>query len=112
MRWARPARVARSPGPRPPGPGIAPPPGPKTPVSDPSPRLDGLMSTPALASSPLLEGLNPQQREAVLYRGPALLIVAGAGSGKPRVLTPRIASLLESREAWPSQILAITFTNK
>jgi len=65
-----------------------------------------------LHSADYLDGLNPQQREAVLYRGTALLIVAGAGSGKTRVLTHRIASLLESREAWPSQILAITFTNK
>jgi DNA helicase-2/ATP-dependent DNA helicase PcrA len=62
--------------------------------------------------SALLDGLNPRQREAVEYRGPALLIVAGAGSGKTSVLTRRIAGLLQSREAWPSQILAITFTNK
>jgi DNA helicase-2/ATP-dependent DNA helicase PcrA len=62
--------------------------------------------------SPLLAGLNPQQREAVEYRGHALLIVAGAGSGKTSVLTRRIASLIDSRDAWPSQILAITFTNK
>ncbi|MFT4028736.1 MAG: 3'-5' exonuclease [Protaetiibacter sp.] len=60
----------------------------------------------------LLAGLNPPQREAVLYRGAALLIVAGAGSGKTSVLTRRIAGLIRSREAWPSQILAITFTNK
>ena len=61
---------------------------------------------------PLLEGLNPEQRKAVLYRGSALLIVAGAGSGKTRVLTHRIAHLLATNELWPSQILSITFTNK
>mgnify|MGYP003685071357 FL=1 len=60
----------------------------------------------------LLIGLNPQQQEAVQYRGRALLIVAGAGSGKTRVLTHRMAHLLANKEIWPSQILAITFTNK
>jgi len=64
------------------------------------------------AGDPLTAGLNPQQKEAVEHRGPSLLIVAGAGSGKTSVLTRRIAGLIASREAWPSQILAITFTNK
>lgn len=64
------------------------------------------------AADELIGDLNPQQSEAVQYRGPALLIGAGAGSGKTRVLTRRIAWILSQFRAWPSQILAITFTNK
>ena len=60
----------------------------------------------------LLDGLNPEQRQAVLHEGSPLLIVAGAGSGKTAVLTRRIAYLLAARDVGPGQVLAITFTNK
>lgn len=67
---------------------------------------------PADENADYLKGLNPEQREAVLTTEGALLVLAGAGTGKTRVLTTRLAHIITTRKAWPSQTLTVTFTNK
>lgn len=67
---------------------------------------------PADENADYLQGLNPEQREAVLTTEGPLLVLAGAGTGKTRVLTTRLAHIITTRKAWPSQTLTVTFTNK
>ena len=73
----------------------------KTNISSPSPELEKYLSL-----------LNPEQREAVEHSGSPLLILAGAGSGKTRVITTKIAYLINQKGIEPYQILAVTFTKK
>jgi DNA helicase II / ATP-dependent DNA helicase PcrA len=66
----------------------------------------------SVALDQVIAGLNPSQREAVEHLDGPLLVFAGAGSGKTRVLTTRIANLIAQRKVWPDRLLAVTFTNK
>ena len=76
------------------------------------PRASPPPVSDAVAASPLLRGLNPEQMAAVTLPAVPSLILAGAGSGKTRVLTTRIAWLMQTGQVSPGGVLAVTFTNK
>ena len=96
----------------------APPSKPFTPFADWPKSGEGADSEEASGGSisseipPFVDQLNPMQREAVLITEGPLIVLAGAGSGKTKMLTSRIAYLIETRRAQPHQVLAVTFTNK